>query len=318
MAVVHRVKAAGDLMQSDRFTPPGTLRKGCAPRYVSQTAAISLTLFACAIGLCAGCSWQPPVKTLRRATGLRVQIGARQAPAGTRLTYRRSDPTDESAEAMPEYIVAVDKHRHVEGDLTDINLAPIRSFLQQGDAPATQALNWPKTPRPAWAIYLTFDPPLDACPESLAGDEKVTCVSKFDVFNWKGKRLASGSASRTFRFRGYEDVTIGDNRYGDCVRIRVETRLTVPFACDVTTTDYVWLSPGIGPVRRVQTIRGSLLVRRLSSATQWDLVHIRPGESQSKGLPLFGPWRRVAAHMHPANSKTRLWGLAIESTDFPD
>lgn len=315
MATIHRVKVADDLMQINGFIQPVLRRCGDAHRLPSRFGPIAIAGIVLLIGICAGCSWQPPANTLRRAPGLRVQLAARQAPAGSRLTYRRFDPTHEAAEALPDYIVEVQEHRHVGGDLVDANVAPIQTYLKLSDAPASQTLQWPKAPHQAWAFYLSFDPPLDACPESLAGDEKVTCKSKLDVFNWRGKRLASGSASRTFYFRGYEDVTIGDDRYGDCIRLRVDTRLTVPLAGDVTTTDYVWLAPGIGPVRRVQIIRGSLLVRRLSSATQWDLVRIDKGDSKTAGMPLFGPWRQVAAHMHPANSHTRLWGLAIEPAD---
>ena len=275
------------------------------------TAGAWLAALGCTI---TGCTWRPASDALRRAPGVRVQLSARQAPVGSRLTYRCSDPTRGTAQPLSSlYESVVCDDGRLEGDLVGTQLAPLTDYLGNDATGGERRLRWPQTDDPAWAFYLVFDPPLGECPAALTGDEPVSCASSFSFYNWRGRKVAWGKVTRQFRFDGYEDLTVGGQRYPECVRVHVVTIYATAWFGRVKTSDYLWLAPHVGAVRRIQRISGSILASRLDSVSQWDIERIHSGTAKSSGSPLFGAWRRVAVHLSPTGRQPRLVGLAIES-----
>lgn len=264
-----------------------------------------------------GCSWRPASEALRPAPGMRVQLATRLAPAGSRLVYRRSDPTqNEQAFTSQSYEVVVGKSYRKEGDLISARIARIEPLLQKKNQPLPNAFDWPQTTQETWAFYLTFEPPLDACPPALVGDQPVTCKSRVTFYNWRGKELGAGAASRRIMLEGYEDVIAGDKPYADCIRLAVETTYDGSWSGKVKTIDYLWLAPRTGAVKRIQQISGRVLARPISSVTQWDLVDFHPGHGKFAGASLVGPWKRIAVRLAPAGTHPRLSGQFLEIDDL--
>jgi len=111
-------------------------------------------------------------------------------------------------------------------------------------------------------------------PRSVQGGQPYVCRTAVRCHGGKGRHIYSGQASRTIVFEGYEEVKIGDVPYTDCVRLRIETQLDLPWVASVGTTEYVWLAPRIGEVQRVRRWKGFMLLTYFEGVARYELMRM--------------------------------------------
>ena len=273
----------------------------------------------------AGCetAWRPPLAGVQVATAsITADLFGRMPLPGARLTYRRTSLM--APEAEPEqYVVQVTGTGRGEGELTQQSGGPLASHVErEGAQGAAQQFPWPH-PWGASAVgfFLEFDPPLVTWPRIVEGGRAHECESRFRCFGARGQYLYRGSATRVIELEGYETVSIDGVKYNDCVRLCTETRFRIPWIAHVDLTEYSWLAPGIGEVKRLRCWTGFALLVYFKDIVQYELVSVEhPAEQPTRPVPqrrVPVRWSRCAVYLDPALPNPQLQGLAVEKAPPP-
>lgn len=284
--------------------------------------AVPVMTAICTVLLMAGCrsSWRPTVEALRSADGISVDLWSRSAPVGAKLTFRETNLLDESA-AGRTYPMHLGEGGLIAGELKPVDRFDLSPFVRS-DGEQPPRFQWPNMKdRSAKGFLLEFDPPLLDRPPVLAGDETQKAKSSFVYHNWEGKQIARGTATRTFKLEGYENLEVGDTSYPDCVLLRVETLLIVPFVARVEVIEYRWLAPKVGEVQRVLHVDGMVLLRPIKSGTQYELARAelpesRPATGGTQRKEPGAAWRRCAVYLEPSIPRPQVRGLVVEFAPY--
>ena len=273
----------------------------------------------------AGCetAWRPPLAGVQVASAsITADLSGRMPPPGARLTYRRTSLLNPKA-APEQYVVQVTCTGWGEGKLTQQSRGPLASHVErEGAQGPAQQFPWPH-PWGASAVgfFLEFDPPLVSWPRVVEGGSARKCESRFKCYGARGQYSYRGSATRAIELEGYETVSIDGVNYNDCVRLCTETRFCIPWIAYVDLTEYSWLAPGIGEVKRLQCWTGLALLVYFKDIVQYELVSVehpaeQPAErSAERRAPVR--WSRCAVYLDPALPTPQLQGLAVEKAPPP-
>ena len=212
----------------------------------------SLTLGTGCLG-----AWRPSLESVREVPSVAPIDLAEYLPAVPFCrSYLRSDlrRTDESASP---YERQADTMQRRDGLFADLDLGDLTQYLYQPESeePA-RYLTWPAPEASRWlGLFMEFDPPLIYLPATIDAETEVRCRSDVCVFDRWGHRMRTGTVERTVRVEGFEDVLATDVSYRACLRLAIDTQIRVPWSARVDLTEYLWLAPGIGEVKRVERIQ---------------------------------------------------------------
>lgn len=266
----------------------------------------------------AGCApaWTPPIQPAPgTATPRYVHLSAYGVGADTPTrVYARHDlirPDD-----PPEtYRRQGNRYRQVEGTLIGRTEGPLCRYVPaDGAGPAPPPhLSWPPSTPGGSAFFLKIDPPLPHLPCIVDVRHPITRRSTVHLFNWCGRHLFEGTMERTVRFAGFEPAGSIEHVPAECLRLKIQSRIRLSWGPRVDVTEFVWLAPRLGEVRRVELLRGWAWFLPFNSAWQYDLVESQgAGPTVARTRTAQPRWSIVAVHLEKSLPHPRLGGLAVE------
>ncbi len=281
------------------------------------------------IGAAAGCapSWRPPQGAVQ-SPALHVNLMNRTGPTSSRRVYRRTD-LRRDVPADTWFMVTTVGFRR-EGALADAATGALAAYLQSpsGDKQeSAETFPWPTSKGRASGIFLLLDRPFTQYPRHLRGDEARTEETEVQVFGADGKRWYDGVARRTITCEGYETVTVDDEVYADCVRLRIETQVRISWMARVVYCEYVWLAAGVGEVLRLQRLKGRWLFFGFEGLWRYELLECEPlsnanipgaasdAVDRGQGLHAAEAWRGAAIYLQPIFPTPTIAGAVIEFAD---
>lgn len=243
-----------------------------------------LTFASVSLALLAGCAshWRPDHARLVPASqpdGLADELLGLDRLCG-RWVYARRTLVPEGDEQVSEYVRHVEVGRFGEGELVGDFPAAIRSYLAapgEGDEGAEEDVR-PIAPRPGKGLYFfeLADPiapvPVDAFTQALQAGTPVETSTSLIYYNEKGVRVAEGTLSRSVELEGFEDVTCPAGEFKRCARVRLDLSVQIPWIINLELTSYLWSTPEMGEVQRIQRFKGWFLFFWFHSAHEYKLI----------------------------------------------
>ncbi len=279
-------------------------------------------LLVVAAALCqAGCGigWrparvEPTVVVPERPFALSDYLAANQV--GRWRYERRELPLDDD-EPPVVYVRTLGVDGVTEGHFVAHRLRPLPDYVQKEPVPTTQPAPRPSRPGPPLdagvAILFRLDPPVTPIPESLSLGGSDRTETTIRDFNGLGRMLAIGKLVRTVVLEGIETVEVPAGVFADCLRVRVKLEVSFPWGPVFELTTYLWLSPDVGEVRRVQHISGLFWILYFESAHQFDLASYEPRRVIGGELPPPAPeWEWGAVLFDRTFPKPQISGMRVE------
>ncbi|MCP4250783.1 MAG: hypothetical protein GY778_27410 [bacterium] len=202
------------------------------------------------------------------------------------------------------------------GSLAGRPVHPVTDYLEPTDrARCRRGSLWPEDPdNRGAAFFLEFDPPLTQIPGTIALVDGYNQRSRLRCYNRDAELIREGTVTRSVVFEGLESVANGNVVYPACARLRAVTKYRLPWGPRVNTTEYLWLAPGVGEVRRIERISGLAWLAYFQDVQQYELVDPRPVASMPASHALDEPpaWSRCAVFLDRLPPHPRLGGAVID------
>jgi hypothetical protein len=267
---------------------------------------------------------QPEVLDAQPATPPATQPDAAQ-PAGSGLAqalraarlgewvYERRESWENGSEPPVEYVRRHTPERILEGKLTGQIAHAVGAYLLR---PAEeQAAQRPRLAKPHSGSLFLFElrQPIPAVPDDLEPHQPATDSTPVRYYNYEGRLLSDGTLRRTAEWEATEAVDTPAGRFADCCRVRVDFTLTMPWLLTLEWNSYLWLSPAVGEVRRVQHMAGWFLILPFASTHEYRLVRGRTSASAAADvaeLPIA--WQAGAVLLDSAVPKPVVGGMVVD------
>jgi hypothetical protein len=218
---------------------------------------------------------------------------------------RRSLPLDEN-ELGVIYARQITRDRISEGVLECEPLLPIERYLEPADSSDSQPAD-DHRPRAklSWGMPIFFDldkasDPIPAVLDELNKTGTETGIAYFDAL---GRRVSDGKLTHEVEIEGIEDVTCPAGHFPRCMRVRIRLNVRFPWIFVVDLTSYIWLSPEVGEVRRVQRLSGWFVIFPFGTTREYRLISYDLPQASQDRQPLPPPrWARgvlVFGGMYP-------------------
>ncbi len=282
-------------------------------------------------GLSGGCApvWRPSMERVQPAvaqTAIDLTAYVRRAGRVPR-TYLRHNLGDPQ-EPPVRYARRSQDGMLTEGLLADKRVTTVAAYLQHTPgARHRRGSLWPEDPdNKGAAFFLEFDPPLIRLPASIDADGGVSQVCRLRYYNRDAVEVRGGTVTREITFEGFETVEAGGIEYPGCPRLRIDTRFRIHWGPLVDTSEYVWLAPGVGEVRRVERLSGLAWLAYFTGLHVYELIDeplvtaaAAPSvRSAAAALPPVEAWSRCAVYLDQVLPHPRLGGLAVELAPTQD
>jgi len=265
----------------------------------------ALVAFAAAVAGCAQDSWSPADPHLKAApTAMHVDLARRMPTGPYRSVYRRTSRKHPELSPQRYAVVALPGIQR-EGAFADSDITTLADMVPGGDEPAhPEHFTWPPWGHDASGMMLRFDPPIDYLPRRLVAQSPEESSARLEIFNPKGEPSFTGKATRRVTLEGFATVTAGGRRYTDCVCVRTETRIDIPLTARVALTEYLYIAPTRGVVRRVRRLRGLVLIRYFDDVVEDELVgfeRLAPADAE-RAAPTWtaGAWSAAVVFFQPS------------------
>jgi hypothetical protein len=275
--------------------------------------------FGASACLLAGCAptWIPPEppQTAAMPQVLRVRDFGCAEPAAPRLYLRRDL---KRPDAPPElYESATDHDKHIEGSLIGRSAGSLDRYIHdERDDPSAVHLAWPQSSPNGAGFFLALDPPLPRLPEFVDTREPTVSTCSVRLYNWRGKHLFRGMLERTVRYLGFAPAGTIANLPVECLRLEVRSRIRLHWGPTVNITEYLWLAPRLGEVRRIERLQGWAWFLPFDTAWQYDLVDPhRTDQLPRPGAAAHPLWSLIAIHLDRALPHPRVGGIMAEFDD---
>jgi len=242
-------------------------------------------------------------------------------PGDATRVFLRQNPGD-SAEAPVRYERRAPNGTFTEGLMAEREVDSVAALLEPTlRARQRRGSLWPEDPNgEGAAFFLEFDPPLIRLPASIDANGGVAQRCELRVFNRDAVEGRGGTVSREIAFEGFEVVEAGGHEYADCVRLKIDTRFRIRWGPQVSATEYVWLAPHVGEVRRVERFSGLAWFVYFTGLQVYDLVdgpapvtpETQPVRLAAAGALPIQAWSRCAVYLDRVLPRPRVGGLAVE------
>jgi hypothetical protein len=280
-----------------------------------------LACYTC-VGSCTG-PWRPPphIAAPQMHSGpVELASFLRPSPVG-RWLYERRELTFGSTRTTDSYVRRITGDRMAEGVLEPLPFPPVSYYLPAAEpesettSPATQpaARSRPAAPlKGGLGLLFELDEPLPPIPPELSADAPHTASTTIRYYDRHGKLDAEGTLSRVAEIEGIEDVECPAGLYEDCLRVRVDLTFRFGWGHVVEWTSYMWLSPQVGEVRRIQRMWGRVWVLWFSSAHEYRLVSFEPEQMTPVSMGPTAAWSRGAILLDQGFPHPRIGGMVVD------
>ena len=270
---------------------------------------------------CAAVPKSPTTATHEQASNGQVKLSAYFLPADrAERRYARTNPSrgDESPAA---YVQNEDEHGRVEGSFVGHVEWPVSQYLDPHSVrPGRPRMNWPSPPRKGTeALFAEFDPPMAEWPAGVSASSPVQWQAKMTMYDRHGIPFAQGSVARRVWWEGSDTIEVEGKSYSNCIQLRAETDLNFGWWASFRLRETVWVSQGVGIVRRLERLSGrALLLFRFDSEHEYVLQAHEIEESKTAATSSPRRWARLAIHLDRSVPHPRVGGLAVEWAMEPD
>lgn len=299
-------------------------------KFLRRRRDLYLNLFARARGLLlpailvlpAGCAHQlepvsPPVsQPAAEEFSMRPYL---QANRLGRWTYVRLEPDRDDHEATP-YTRLAGPDRMVEGKLVGRDFLPLKEYLVRTSAASRPADDHrPKAPLKGGAAFM-FEllEPMDPFPPDLVPGLPIIDTTPIQYYEYNGRLLSEGTLTRRVEIEGIEDAECPARLFRNCLRVRVDLIVHLPWMLKMNWTSFIWLSPEMGEVRRIEQMYGWFLIFWFASTHEYQLV---TGESYRSSLDtaLLPPplWKYGAVVMNRTVPRPEIGGMLVDYATGP-
>jgi hypothetical protein len=233
-----------------------------------------------------------------------------------RWTYSRTasgDPED-------TYVRLSSATRMLEGRLIDRDFLPLQNYVEQPGATDRQARRQrPRAPLEGGTGFLfELTEPLEVVPDSLVPGAPLTASTPLVYYQNDGRVLSRGTLTRTVHIEGFEEVQVPAGRFADCMRVRLDLALQIPWMITMNWTSEMWLSPEMGEVRRTEQMSGWVLVFPFSSTHEYRLISGESFSASPEPQAVRPPlWRYGAVLMDRTVPRPRIGGMVVDYSDLP-
>lgn len=210
--------------------------------------------------------------------------------AGT-WVYRRRDLREGSDRPEVQYVRRITPERLIEGDATWQIYRTVESRLPTAGRDQIRQLVDPGGSRGSFVLRFALVEPMPLIPPDLELFEPSVGTTRLLYTDLKGQPQGHGMLSRTVTVEGFEDVECPAGHFENCLRLRVELVLEVGWGLTINWTMYLWLSPAVGDVRRVQQLSGWLLIFPFGSSFEYELASYAPAPTTLPADPSMPLWR---------------------------
>lgn len=236
-----------------------------------------------------------------------------------RWTYRRTKPDYKDHKAVT-YTRLVSAERMMEGKLVAREFLPIPQYLVKESA-ATQPAGVER-PRPraplkgGTAFMFELVEPMDPYPPELPPGSPLVSTTPVIYYEYDGRLLARGTLTRTAEIEGFERAECPAGIFPDCLRIRVDFKLHIPWLLSMDWKSTLWLSKEVGEVRRVQEMSGWFWILWFSSSHEYQLVSAQPVLHPPDPESIRPPrWHYGAVVMDRTIPEPVIGGLVVDYAD---
>jgi hypothetical protein len=231
-----------------------------------------------------------------------------------RWVYQRRELADPGPPAVDWYARHVTKSRISEGTLLDRPFLELAEYLPSENEASQWGVQEPRPLVPlgkAFGVFFEVGEPMDPLPPQMLTGEPAVTETPLRYYDRQGRLVARGTLTRTAVAEGYEDVTCPAGRFQHCLRARVDLEVRFPLILTIDWNTYVWLSPEVGEVRRIQQFSGWFLIFWFGSAHELLLSSYEvPAVPASADPPR--QWARGLVHLGRALPRPRIEGLVID------
>jgi hypothetical protein len=261
-----------------------------------------------------------------------------------RWLYERSALPAQADAPVSLYIRQTTRGRISEGSLEQRHFLPIEQYLEQPPkpssrparedvgaspvaggrsaetaeervAPAAEPRRRPRAPlQGGTGIFVRLAEPADPIPPSLESSGRIASSTAITYFDYLGVPQSHGTLQRVTEIEGTEDVDCLAGRFEQCLRIRVDLKVHFPWVAIVDLSTYLWLSPRVGEVRRVQRLSGWFLIFPFASADEYRLVSYTPPPTEkveAESLPR-PRWACAAVLLEGDYPQIRVSGMVVD------
>jgi hypothetical protein len=177
-------------------------------------------------------------------------------------------------------------------------------------------LAWPDPANDKYhGLFLEFDPPVSYLPANLTVGERFRWSGNLRLFNSSGHLDMRGTIEREVELEGYETMSVGEKSFEHCPRIRIDTQCHLHWGPDIRLTEYFWLAPDVGIVRRIERLSGLIWLIYFRSFFDYELVGVEPLEGAESGPTNLPPLARAAVWLDRLAFRPRIGGIIAEFSD---
>ncbi len=247
-----------------------------------------------------------------------------------RWVYERRELPQPKRRPVRMHVRQIDLSRLSEGVLEDRPFLRLDEYLDLKRAATTRSADESAATQPAHREDLTEDRPraplaggtsiffrlaeaADPMPSELESVGTVTSETSVIYYDFLGAPQVKGMLNRCSEFEGVEDVECPAGRFERCARIRVDLKVHFPWVAIVDLTTYLWLTPEVGEVRRVQRLSGWFLIFPFASADEYQLVSYTPTAASNFSECCRAPmWKTGVVLLEGDYPGIRIGGMVID------
>lgn len=203
-----------------------------------------------------------------------------------------------------------------EGILAGREFLPLEQYFRPAQ-PTTAEPGERRTPPPplkgGTAFMFDLVEPLEAIPVDIRPGVPRIESSPVTYYDYDGKYLSHGTITREVEFEGIEDVECPAGRFVACPRVRVNLALRIPWIVSMDWSSWLWLSPQVGEVRRMEHMSGLFLIFLYSSSHEYVLASYAPvGATMDCGLDVAPHWTTGAVVLSRAIPRPEIAGMVVD------
>jgi len=252
-----------------------------------------------------------------------------------RWVYERSPMPEREGQPTRIYVRQVGSERLSEGVLENRLFLQINRYLDLGEvltrgSSKEESPGAPPTTSPAdgqrsgeqrpraplqggTGIFFRMAESADPVPEELESVGVITSQSAVAYYDYRGILQARGTMRRVTILEGVEDVETKAGRFQGCYRIRVDLSVYFPWIAIIDLSHYLWLSPEVGEVRRVQRLSGWFLIFPFESADDYRLISYTPSPVSGQIDEVPPPrWLMGAVLLEGDYPELRVGGMVVD------
>ncbi|MGQ9651461.1 MAG: hypothetical protein ACUVXJ_15245 [Phycisphaerae bacterium] len=284
----------------------------------------------------AGCigQWRPSNEYVSQPVQAQRTVRVESCLLANRLgrwLYERVELPERQDRPIRMHVRQVDRERLREGVLEDRPFLKIEKYLDLKRAVTTRTADEPPATQPpghdsftqrrprapldgGTGIFFCLAQAADPMPLELESEKTIISETAVVYYNYRGVPQAKGRLYRCSVLEGIEDIECPAGRFEGCVRIRVDLRVYFPWLAIVDLTTYLWLSPEVGEVRRVQRLSGWFLVFPFVSADEYRLISFTPAAATTTRQAACPPamWKTGAVLLEGDYPGIRIAGMVID------